>query len=152
MRPCDGAGAAYSHVAYYDYTKAISLNVRFAAHHASRWMKRNLFGIPTTRGSNYAVRRRVMLDLYEQRMLADEMNVGPTFKKQGHPVAYSSRREMYVYTSGRMFSPGWLRMIPYYWYRLRYNLRTLPVRVDVAGHTGRESDPVRIYINNQPVK
>lgn len=148
----DGADVGYTPVSYYDYEPCLSLRTRFAVHHLSRWSKRNLLGIPTTRGSNYAVRRKVMLDLYEKGMLADEMNVGPTFKRKGHKVAYSGKKNLTVLTSGRMFRPGWMRMIPYYWYRLRYNLRTLPVRVGVASHTGRESDPVRRYVNNRPVQ
>jgi hypothetical protein len=148
----DGADAGYTPVGYYDYENCLSLRTRFAVHHLARWTKRTVLGIPTTRGSNYAVRRDVMLQLYEQEMLADEMNVGPTFKRQGHRVAYSGRKDLQVLTSGRMFRPGWFRMIPYYWYRLRYNLRTLPVRVGVARHTGRERDPVRKYVNNRPVR
>ena len=93
-----------------------------------------------------------MLDLYNQKMLADEMNVGPTIKASGHRVAYSGLRRHYVLTSGRMFRPGWLRIIPYNWYRFKYNLRTLPVRPNVARHTKRESDPVRRYVNNRPVR
>ena len=146
-----GVGAAYSRVDYYDYEPHLSVTLRFAIHHFSRWCKRNLLRIPTTRGSNYAVRRPVMLDLYELEMLADEMNVGPTFKRQGHAVGYSGRSDLRVLTSGRMFTPGWLRMIPYFWYRFKYNLRTLPVRVGVAKHTGRENDPNRKYVNNRPV-
>ena len=64
----------------------------------------------------------------------------------------SGHRDLVVLTSGRMFSPGWFRMLPYYWYRLKYNLRTLPVRMGVAGHTGRENDPVREYVDNKPVR
>ena len=146
------AKAAYSHVAYYELPNALSVRVRFAIHHLSRWAKRNVLGIPTTRGSNYAVSPTVMLQLYDDGMLADEMNVGPTFKSEGNRVVYSGRRDHYVFTSGRMFSSGWLRMIPYYWYRLRYNLRTLPVRQGVANFTKRESDPVRRFVDNRPVR
>jgi hypothetical protein len=147
-----GVGAAYTRVDYYDYEPHLSLTLRFALHHLSRWCKRNVMRIPTTRGSNYAVRRSVMLELYERKMLADEMNVGPAFKHQGHQVAYDGHKTLRVLTSGRMFSAGWLRMIPYFWYRLKYNLRTLPVRVGVAKHTGRENDPVREYVDNRPVR
>lgn len=146
-----GAKAAYTHVAHYDVAPGISLRVSFAIHHLARWIKRNILNIPTTRGSNYAVDREIMLQCYDQGMLADEMNVGPTFQRQGHQVAYSPRPNLYVFTSGRMFRPGWYRMIPYFWYRLRYNLRTLPVRRNVSSYTGREADPVRRYIDNRPV-
>ncbi|MGH7202579.1 MAG: hypothetical protein ACREJB_18375, partial [Planctomycetaceae bacterium] len=67
-------------------------------------------------------------------------------------VAYSGRSELAVLTSGRMFRPGWKRILPYFLYRLRYNLRVLPVRNDVARRTGRERDPVRRYVDNRPVR
>lgn len=147
-----GASAAYTHVAYYDYPNALSVRLRFAIHHAARWFKRRMLGIPTTRGSNYAVRRETMLNLYDQGMLADEMNVGPTIKATSGRVVYSGRKALTVLTSGRMFRPGWKRIIPYFTYRLRYNLRVLPVRNNVAQYTGRERDPVRKYVDNRPVR
>lgn len=147
-----GACAAYSHVAFYDFEESPSIRVRFAMHHGARWIKRTLFGIPTTQGANYAVRREVMLDLHGRGLLADEMNVGPTFKRLAGHVAYSGARRRCVYTSARMFPPGWRRIVPYYLYRLRYNLRVLPVRAGVAARTGRERDPVRRYENNRPVR
>lgn len=133
-----GARASYTAVGYYGLPSGPSLRVRFAIHHASRWVKRNLLGIPTTRGSNYAVHRESMIDLYERGYLADDFNVGPAFRKFGLRVTYSGRPVLTVYTSGRMFRPGWKRILPYYWYRLRYNLRVLPVRRDAQRHTERE--------------
>lgn len=147
-----GACAAYSHVAFYDFEESASIRVRFVLHHGARWVKRTLLGIPTTQGANYAVRRAVMLDLHGRGLLADEMNVGPTFKRLAGPVAYSGERRTCVYTSARMFPRGWRRIVPYYLYRLRYNLRVLPVRAGVATRTGRERDPVRRYENNRPVR
>ena len=147
------ASAAYSHVAYYEFTAAASIRVRFALHHASRWLKRSVLRIPTTRGSNYAVRRSAMLELYERGLLADEMNVGPVFRRFVGQVAYSGDRRHTVYTSGRMFRPGWRRVAPYFLYRLRYNLRVLPVHSDVASRTGRQRDPVRRYdAENRPIR
>lgn len=148
----DGAQAAYTPVSYYGLPEAPSIRFRFAIHHTSRWIKRNVLRIPTTRGSNYGVRRTPMLELYEAGLLADEMNVGPTFKKLRGRVAYSGKRRLTVYTSGRMFHAGWRRIFPYFYYRLRYNLRVLRVREGVADVTGRENDPVRRYVDNQPVK
>jgi hypothetical protein len=147
-----GAVGAYSRVNYYDYEDCASIRTRFLIHHASRWIKRNVFRIPTTRGSNYGVRRSVMLELYDRGLLADEMNVGPTFRKLKGRVVYSGRRQHVVYTSGRMFRPGWRRILPYLTYRLKYNVRVLPVREGVARVTGRETDPVRRYIDNRPVR
>jgi hypothetical protein len=146
-----GAQAAYTPVHYYDYDDAVSIRLVFMIHHASRWVKRALFRIPTTRGSNYAVRRTRMLQFYDDALLADEMNVGPTFKALAGRVAYSSQKKLRVLTSGRMFKPGWGWILPYLIYRLRYNLRVLPVREGVASVTGRENDPVRRYRANRPL-
>jgi hypothetical protein len=147
-----GAAAAYTHVAYYDFVDAASVRVRLTLHHASRWMKRRMLGIPTTRGSNYAVRRTEFLDLYERGFLADEMNVGPAFKRLVGPVAYSGAAKLTVFTSGRMFRARWRRIVPLLLVRLRYNLRTLPVRPGAAQRTGR-ADPIRRYDeNNRPIR
>ena len=80
------------------------------------------------------------------------MNVGPSVKSIGVKVDYNSKKEMVVMTSGRMFSGGWYKLFKYLLYRLRYNIRVLPVRADAKSHTNREDDPVRRYINNKPVK
>jgi hypothetical protein len=98
------------------------------------------------------MRREELLRLYDAGMLADEMNVGPAFKRLVGPVAYGSKKELEVLTSGRMFKRGWWRAVPYFIYRLRYNLRVLPVRPGVAHVTGRENDPVRRYRNNRPIR
>jgi glycosyltransferase involved in cell wall biosynthesis len=146
-----GAHAAYSHVAYHDLRPRWSVRARVAIHHLSRWVKREVLRIPTTRGSNYAVRRSTMIELYDAGMLADEMNVGPSMKARAGRVTYSGSRRLVVLTSGRMFSGGWTKLARYLIYRLKYNCRVLPVRAGVAGHTGRENDPVRRYVNNRPV-
>lgn len=140
-----GASAAYGHVAHYEFTDTLSIRTWFALHHLTRWFKRVVLRIPTTRGSNYAVRRSAMLECYERGLLADDLNVGPALQRLIGPVAYSGDRRHTVYTSGRMFRPGWRKMAPYFLYRLRYNLRVLPVRPDVASRTGRDRDPVRQY-------
>jgi len=147
----NGAGVVYSAVCHYDVAPAFSVYVRLAIHHGSRWVKRSLLGIPTTRGSNYGIRRTPMLEMFERKLLADDLNIGPVFKAEGHKVVYSGNACLDVYTSGRMFEPGWGHMIPYFWYRFKYNLRTLPVRPDVALRTGREKDGVRRYHDNRPV-
>lgn len=148
-----GAKACYTHVDYFDLIKHWSIWGRIFIHHATRWVKRVILGIPTTRGSNYAVNRTMMLDLYEQGMLADEMNVGPTFKAAKGKVVYSGAKQLIVLTSGRMFKPGGIgKLYRYFKYRLFYNLRALRVRPNVARYTGRENDPVRRYVNNRPVK
>jgi hypothetical protein len=146
-----GAGAAYTHVAYYDYAPLWAVHLRFAIHHSTRWVKRALLRIPTTRGSNYAAHRSLLLERYDAHMLADDMNVGPVIKAAGKRVAYSGRRKLAVLTSGRMFSGNWRKLLPYYRYRLLYNLRVLRVRPEVARHTGREKDPIRRYVDGKPV-
>ncbi len=147
-----GADCAYTHVAYYQFRERPSIRARFVIHHTSRWFKRVVLRIPTNRGSNYAVRRTRLLELYDEGMLADEINVGPTIKACGGSVAYSGQRKLTVLTSGRMFSGGWFKLVRYFAYRLRYNWRVLPVRRNVAAVTGRESDPVRRYVDNRPIK
>lgn len=133
-----GAQVAYTHVDYSDLLPDWSIQARVLAHHLSRWGKRTFLGIPTTRGSNYAVLRTNILALYEQGYLADEMNVGPTVKAKGGRVVYSGARELRVLTSGRYLRSGWRELSRYLLYRLRYNVRVLPVRQNVAGRTQRQ--------------
>jgi hypothetical protein len=147
-----GAKAAYTPVGYHELRRRSSVFARIATHHAARWVKRVLLRVPTTRGSNYAVDRDTMLGLYSDGFLADDMNVGPAVKGAGGRVAYSGARSLKVLTSGRMFRGGWRKLARYLFYRLRYNLRVVPVRRDVAKRTGRERDPVRVYRDNRPVR
>jgi len=148
-----GANVAYTHVDYYGLQAHWSIRLRMSIHHGARWMKRKLLRIPTTRGSNYAVQRTMLLGLYQIGLLADEMNVGPTFKRIGSNVAYSGDPSLRVLTSGRMINPRNLqRVFRYFKYRLFYNLRVIRVRQNMASRTGRENDPVRRYINNKLVE
>ena len=140
-----GVGVAYTHVDFYDLLPARSVRVKVRMHHVARWVKRALLRLPTTRGSNYAVRRELMLDLYEAGLLADDLNVGPAAKARGEAIVYSGERSLTVLTSGRMFRAGWLRIVTYFWYRLRYNLRVLPVRSDVSSRTGRDRQSADRY-------
>lgn len=146
-----GAAAAYTHVEYYELGSSLSIRARVGSHHLARWIKRNILRIPTTRGSNYGVCRSKLLELYDSGYLADELNVGPTMKAKGWRVAYSGRGELTVFTSGRMLTGGWKRLLKYLRYRLRYNLRVLNPHEHMANRTGRENDPVRRYVNNRPV-
>lgn len=139
----DGTKLAYTHVGYYELKKDLSIAARMIAHHGARWVKRQLLGIPTTRGSNYAVNKTAMLDYYEQRLLSDDLNVGPAFKTHGLRIDYSGKRDLVVLTSGRMFNSGWRRLIRYLLYRLKYNLKMLPVGRDVTKRIQRGSDNIR---------
>jgi cellulose synthase/poly-beta-1,6-N-acetylglucosamine synthase-like glycosyltransferase len=136
-----GAGVAYTRVGFHSIRPRAAVWAKLATHHAARWTKRVVLRIPTTRGSNYAVRRSLVLALYAAGTIADDLNVGPSVKAAGFPVTYCGRRRLQVLTSARMFRAGWRRLIPYFWYRLRYNIRMLPVRPDAAGRSGRQADP-----------
>jgi hypothetical protein len=147
-----GDGVAYTRVRYHSVRRRPSIYARIAVHHAARWVKRALLRIPTTRGSSYAVHVPMLLRLHAEGLLADELNVGPAARSRGARVTYSGDRRTVVRTSGRMFQGGWRRLWRYLRYRLRYNLRVLPVRPGVAARTGRERDPVRVYRANRPVR
>lgn len=149
-----GIYPAYTHVDYYDLREKLSIKARMFSHHFSRWVKREILGIPTVRGSNYAIKRSFILDLYKKGLLADDMNVGPVAKAYGNEVAYSGNRDLVVLTSGRMFHGSWISLFRYLIYRLKYNFHVLRVRENAAKYTGRnpETDPDRIYIDNEVVK
>jgi len=120
-----GAKVAYTHVGFYGTPRKAAAHIKHFLHHSSRWVKRNIMGIPTTRGSNYAVARSMFLELYRQGKLSVDMQVGPAVKLAGGGVAYSGRRELRVLTSARRDSGSWSRLIPYLMSRLRYNLNAL---------------------------
>jgi hypothetical protein len=147
-----GNHVAYTHVAYFELRDSLPNRVRLAVHHAARWTKRVILRIPTLRGSNYAIDRPMLLKLYADGWLADDMNVGPTCRAMRMKIAYSGAKELVVLTSGRMFSgTSWIRLNRYFLRRLRFNLRVLRVRPNAACYTQREFDPERRYIDNHPV-
>ena len=129
-----GAHAAYTRVGHYELRPLWSVRARIVAHHLARWIKRVIFRIPTTRGSNYAVNRAVFLRLYEQGQLIDDLNVGPAVKAAGGHVAYSGARSLQVLTSGRKFRGGWRKLARYLRYRLLYNVRVLQARARDPKH------------------
>jgi hypothetical protein len=120
-----GPELAYSHVTFYDLRPKLSIHIKIALHHISRFIKRVLIGIPTTRGSNYAILRQRFLDLYASRKISVDMQVGPAVKLSGAKIVYSGRKELFVYTSGRRFNGGWIKMLRYFRNRLIYNIRSL---------------------------
>lgn len=140
-RGAAGDGCAYSRVGYWGLRPGWSIRARMWAHHGSRWAKRVLLRIPTTRGSNYAVDRRLLEALHGRGLIADELNVGPAIRADGHRVTYGAGSALTVLTSGRMFRGGWGRLARYLRYRLAYNLRVIPVRPGVARRTHRQHDP-----------
>jgi hypothetical protein len=118
----------YSPVKFYDCSSQLSVRTKLGIHHAARWAKRNLFRIPTTRGSNYAIRRSWFLRLYAEGKLSVDMQVGQAAKLAGARVVYCADSRLAVLTSGRRFRGGWLKMPRYFLYRLRYNLHAVPVK------------------------
>jgi hypothetical protein len=124
----EGCDLAYTHVDYTDLPSGISVKVRMFVHHASRWIKRNLLRIPTSRGSNYAIRRNLMLDLFEQGRIPYDIHVGPVVKFMGGRIAYSGVKELEVLTSGRFFDPGWKVLLAYLVWRTGYYFRILKMK------------------------
>ncbi|MEW6716753.1 MAG: glycosyltransferase [Chloroflexota bacterium] len=121
-----GAQLAYSHVSYYDFLKIPSVYTRIAVHHLIRWIKRNLLGIPTTRGSNYAIDRSLFLALARAGKISVDFQVGPEVKACGAQIAYTDHPDMRVLTSGRKIRGGWFRFVRYLLFRLRVNLKSIP--------------------------
>ncbi|MHC4951785.1 MAG: hypothetical protein ACYTEU_12505, partial [Planctomycetota bacterium] len=146
-----GAKLAYTRVDYYELDDHWLIHFRIRVHHLARWVKRVPLRMPTSRGSNYAADRKMMLALYAEGYLADDLNVGRTFKSKGAKIAYSGAPNLKALTSGRMFSPkGFYQLYRYFKYRLRYNLKVLPVRRNADRYTGRDDEPMRSYVNGKP--
>ena len=137
----NGAQVAYTHVGHHDLPPDLTVRIRMRIHHTSRWAKRVIGRVPTTRGSNYAVARTAVLRRYEEGFIADEMHVGPAMKAAGGRVVYGGAKDLMVLTSARRISGGWAKLAQYFTSRLRYNIRALRVRPDAARYTGREDVP-----------
>lgn len=117
-----GCDLAYTHVDYNNLPKTIPMRLHMVIHHATRWFRRNILRMPTSRGSNYAVCRTLMLDLFDQGKLLYDINIGPVIKSVGGRIVYSGAKNLTVYTSGRFFKGTrqeifkyWLWRIGYYW-------------------------------------
>ena len=123
-----GCDLAYTHVDYTDLPAGLSVKVRMLVHHGSRWIRRNILRIPTSRGSNYAIRRELMLDLFTRRRIPYDFHVGPVVKSMGGKIAYSGARDLVVLTSGRFFNPGWRVLFSYLIWRTGYYLRILRMK------------------------
>jgi glycosyl transferase family 2 len=124
----EGCDLAYTHVDYTDLPPGISVRARMFVHHASRWFKRQVMRIPTSRGSNYAMHRDLMLDLFSQGRIPYDLHVGPAVKSIGGRIAYSGAKEFVVLTSGRFFDPGWKVLIAYLIWRTGYYIRILKMK------------------------
>lgn len=138
-----GAQVAYTRVGHYDLRPLWSVRARMAAHHLSRWVKRVLLRIPTTRGSNYGVDRTAFLRAYEGGLLTDDLNVGPAVKAAGGRVVYAGAPRLQVLTSGRKFRGGWRKLARYLRYRLLYNVRVLRTRAGKRTQKPYHQRPLR---------
>jgi Glycosyltransferase like family 2 len=138
-----GAKVAYTRVGHYDLRPLWSVRARMAAHHLSRWVKRVLLRIPTTRGSNYGVDRAAFLRAYEGGLLADDLNVGPAVKTAGGRVVYAGAPRLQVLTSGRKFRGGWRKLARYLRYRLLYNVRVLRTQAGKRTQKPYHQKPLR---------
>jgi hypothetical protein len=124
----EGYDLAYTHVDYTDLPPGISVKARMFVHHASRWIKRNILRIPTSRGSNYSMHKSLMLDLFAQGRIPYDLHVGPVVKSIRGRIAYSGVKELAVLTSGRFFDPGWKVLIAYLIWRTGYYFRILKMK------------------------
>lgn len=124
----DNMDLAYTHVEYTDLPPGISVKARMFVHHASRWIRRNILGTPTSRGSNYAIRKKFILHLFDQGRIPYDIHVGPVVKATGGKIAYSGAKELVVYTSGRFFTPGWKVLGEYLVWRMGYYRRILKLK------------------------
>jgi hypothetical protein len=123
-----GVDLAYTHVDYFDLPSGLAIQARMLLHHAIRWYKRVLLGIPTSRGSNYAIRRQLILELFAQQRVQYDIHVGPVLKAIGGSVAYSAAKQHVVFTSGRFFSNSWKELLSYLIWRTGYYLRIKPTK------------------------
>ena len=124
----EGFDLAYTHVDYTDLPPGISVKVRMFVHHASRWIRRRVLGIPTSRGSNYAIRKKLILRLFAEGRVPYDIHVGPVVKSMGGKIAYSGDTDLVVLTSGRFFAPGWKVLIEYLIWRMGYYRKILKMK------------------------
>jgi hypothetical protein len=123
-----GADLAYTHVDYFDLPAGLVIKIRMFIHHASRWYKRVLLGIPTSRGSNYAMKRKLMLELFAEERVHYDIQIGPVVKALGKKIMYSGANEHVVLTSGRFFSNSWKELFAYLLWRVGYYFRVKPTK------------------------
>jgi hypothetical protein len=123
-----GCDLAYTHVEYTDLQPGISIKARMFVHHASRWIRRTILRMPTSRGSNYAIRKDLILDLFTTGRITYDIHVGPAVKAIRGKIAYSGARELTVYTSGRFFEQGWGVLFSYLVWRTGYYRRVFKIK------------------------
>ena len=123
-----GADLAYTHVDYFDLPAGFVIKLRMFIHHASRWYKRVLLGIPTSWGSNYAMKRKLILELFTDERVHYDIQIGPVIKALGKKIMYSGANEHVVLTSGRFFSNSWKELFAYLIWRIGYYFRVKPTK------------------------
>lgn len=124
----EGYDLAYTHVDYTDLPAGLSVKARMFVHHVSRWFRRQVLGIPTSRGSNYAIHKKLILHLFAEGRIPYDIHVGPLVKSIGGKIAYSGAKELVVLTSGRFFTPGWKVLVEYLVWRTGYYRRILKMK------------------------
>jgi hypothetical protein len=124
----EGYDLAYTHVDYIDLQPGLSIKARMFVHHASRWFRRTALGIPTSRGSNYAICKKLILHLFAEGRIPYDIHVGPVVKSTKGKIAYSGAKELVVFTSGRFFTPGWKVLVDYLIWRMGYYRRILKMK------------------------
>ena len=123
-----GCDLAYTHVDYTDLQPGFSIKARMFVHHASRWIRRNIVGMPTSRGSNYAIRKDLIIDLFTSGRITYDIHVGPAVKTLHGKIMYSGAKEFTVYTSGRFFEQGWGVLFNYLVWRTGYYRRVFKTK------------------------
>ncbi len=149
----NGYDVAYSHVGYDEIRSDLSVYTKILIHHLSRWFKRVILGIPTTRGSNYAIKKSLFLKLYEQGKLRVDLQVGPQAKLAGKKIIYSGKKDLQVLTSARRFKGGWYKLFKYMRYRLKYNINATPTANKLLnGNSWEGFDKESDYRNSENMK
>jgi len=127
-----GFQLAYTYVGYYDLPAGLAIKSRMILYNTFRWFKRVVLQIPVSRGSNYAILRSLILNLYDKELLNYDIQIGTTIKSIGGKFAYSGDRSLSVLTSGRNFQGGWKELFQYIVWRVGYYQRVKPTRPDVT--------------------
>jgi hypothetical protein len=135
-----GAQLAYTYVGYYNLPTRAAMQVRMALYNSSRWFKRVILRIPVSRGSNYAVKRSLLLKLYDEGSLNYDIKLGTTIKSIGGKVAYSGDKTLEVLTSGRNFRGDWTELFEYIFWRVGYYRRLGPLQPDAVRSDGKLSN------------
>ncbi len=140
-----GARAAYTPVNFCDLHDDAATQARVAIHHLTRWFKRQVMGMPTIRGSNFAIERDLFIELFDAGYLPADFSIGPVLRARKAPVVYSGSPRLAVLTSGRYFERGWRELVRYLIYRLRYNVQMLRVRIGMTNPDDRQANVDRPY-------